>query len=158
MLLIGTRGNDFYNALKSFPSHLATVASFCCMFAVSYAHGVREAFNSSVLVPIMSQGFLVLAVTASLDRYTSHFNHISDIIGGIIIGVLLAIYMVKSCFSIFKLLSSHKPLKPNPLDRKICVIHTSFVGLPPSRFCQIISDLHHYWNLFALFSFSFRSY
>lgn len=82
------------------------------MFAVSYAHGVREAFNSSVLVPIMSQGFLVLAVTASLDRYTSHFSHISDIIGGLIIGVLLAIYMVNPIFKIFEQLNSYKAKHP----------------------------------------------
>uniref|UniRef100_A0A1B6LZ76 Phosphatidic acid phosphatase type 2/haloperoxidase domain-containing protein n=1 Tax=Graphocephala atropunctata TaxID=36148 RepID=A0A1B6LZ76_9HEMI len=93
MAFNGTKTYDFYEALKSFPNHLASIAGFTCTFAVGYAHKVRVPCSTPLLTPIMTQGFLMLAVTASLDQYTSHFAHTLDIFAGLLIGFLTALYM-----------------------------------------------------------------
>ncbi|KAG8292951.1 phospholipid phosphatase-related protein type 1-like [Homalodisca vitripennis] len=101
----GTKTDDFYEALKSFPSHLSCVAGFTCVFAIGYAHKVRAQSSTPLLTPIMTQGFLVLAVTTSLDRYTSHFNHTSDILAGLLLGLVLALYTSNLLLFVLKLRS-----------------------------------------------------
>lgn len=84
---------ELLTALKSFPSHLTGIATFCSAFTGVYIHSTRWSRRIPVLLPILTQCFIILAITVAIDRVQSYYSHLSDVIVGFILGIIFAFYM-----------------------------------------------------------------
>ncbi|GBP35786.1 Phospholipid phosphatase 2 [Eumeta japonica] len=82
---------------RSFPSAHSSLAIYCGLFVAWYLQ--RRAFSwhsrSVLLVPLI-QGLCVLyAAATSLSRLSDHRHHWWDVLAGVIIGTIIAVYTVQ---------------------------------------------------------------
>lgn len=130
---------ELLTALKSFPSHLTGIATFCSAFTAVYIHSTRWSRRVPVLLPILTQCFIILAITVPIDRVQSYYNHLSDVIVGFIIGIIFAFYMNLMMMPHYK----KRMAEFNDLVTKFTLPR---VSLPPTAEATNVRRLREYMN------------
>lgn len=131
--------SELLTALKSFPSHLTGIATFCSTFTGVYIHSTRWSRKVPVLLPILTQCFIILAITVAIDRIQSYYNHLSDVIVGFILGIIFAFYMNVMIMPQYK-------KRITEFNELVTEFTLPRVSLPPTAEATNVRRLREYMN------------
>ncbi|KAG5682798.1 hypothetical protein PVAND_012126 [Polypedilum vanderplanki] len=95
---------------RSFPSGHASISTYTSLFMIWYLQCRLPKLKSMFLVPFVQVLLALWVSLCSVSRVTDHRHHWTDVIGGIILGVVFAIY---TCHILLKNFNSdNDKLKP----------------------------------------------
>lgn len=67
---------------------------FVTLYFQLYVHYVIHTKDLKLSRPVLQVGFTVLALVVALGRISDYFHHWSDVLAGLLIGILVAYYTV----------------------------------------------------------------
>ncbi|XP_071943388.1 putative phosphatidate phosphatase [Antedon mediterranea] len=89
-------------ATRSFPALHASVAFYAMIYFVLYVQVRWTAQKPVTVKPTLQAAAFVFALYASCTRITDYKHHTSDVIAGMILGALTALFVVYSCTDIIR--------------------------------------------------------
>lgn len=87
-------GNKMIEARKSFPSLTSSLSTYAALFMILYLAAAINHRAGRMIRTIMSVCLVIGSLSISINRVLAFKSHLSDVIVGIIIGSLFAIYIV----------------------------------------------------------------
>ncbi|XP_028290838.1 phospholipid phosphatase-related protein type 5 isoform X2 [Gouania willdenowi] len=111
--------DDILRARKTFPSKEAALSVYAALYLAMYVTCTVHAKGTHLAKPVLSLGFMCLALLTGLNRVAEYRNHWSDVLAGFFIGSAIATFLVVCVVHNFKgklLLSDESPaeLPTNP--------------------------------------------
>eukprot|EP00794_Sanderia_malayensis_P008194 gene8195-9072_t len=79
---------------KSFPSGHSSFSAYVAIFVCLYLQYAMRSRGIKLLAPVIQAGLVGLALFTALGRISDYFHHWSDVLAGLIIGTLVAFYMI----------------------------------------------------------------
>ena len=109
-----TEDGDCRDCRKSFPSGHAAVVAFMAFFICLYLQNRPQAFKRCFLVrPLLQLIAACLAWVTSLTRVSDHVHHVSDVIVGFVLGIVIAIWTLRMANEANQMYSNNQEVKAN---------------------------------------------
>ncbi|XP_033101643.1 phospholipid phosphatase 3-like [Anneissia japonica] len=89
-------------ATRSFPALHASVAFYAMVYFVLYVEARWTSQKPVTIKPTLQGAAFVFALYASCTRITDYKHHTLDVVGGVALGILVALFVVYSCTDILK--------------------------------------------------------
>jgi phosphatidate phosphatase len=89
------RGLDYEldKARQSFPSGHASYSTFAMLFLIIYLEARLHLLRLRFIKPLIQMTAFIAAILTSVSRVSDHHHRASDIIGGIVLGASVALFM-----------------------------------------------------------------
>lgn len=94
---------------RSFPSGHASISTYAALFMIWYLQCRVPKIQSLFIVPFIQIILALIVSLCSVSRVTDNRHHWIDVIGGVILGAVFAIYTCKVLLNNF---NRHDKLKP----------------------------------------------
>lgn len=99
----GTDQHQLENSRLSFPSGHSSMAAYCAVFLLFYLQARFTWAGSRMLKHFAQVAFIYGAIYVCLSRVSDYKHHWSDVLGGAVIGTMVAALTSLHIFSMFKL-------------------------------------------------------
>lgn len=98
---------------RSFPSGHASITTYTAMFMIWYLQKRLPTIQSMFLVPLFQVILALFVSLCSVSRVTDNRHHWIDVIGGVILGAIFAIYTCNVLTNNFNRIDKLKALVSN---------------------------------------------
>lgn len=89
-------------ARKSFPSGHASFSAYFMVFLVVYLEAMIPSRRTVFFKPFLQIGFLTMGILTSLSRVYDYRHHWGDVLTGLVLGTIVALFVTLRMLSLFK--------------------------------------------------------